>query len=181
MKNLRIRQAGDPILRQKAKRLSTKEVCSSETQLLIAELKSLVEGKNYGVGISAPQVGKSVALAVIGIKPTPNRPGLIKTDLIMINPVITNKYGKKIGMWEGCFSVICAKLFAKAMRYPKIKVKYINENAATKEELFEGFVAQVIQHEVDHLNGILFTDRIADLKTIMNSTEYRKMVKKDLV
>ncbi len=181
MKTLRVRQAGDPVLRQKARPLSMPEIQSEEIRQFIKDLKYAVENKNYGLGMSAPQVGKSIMLSVIAIKPTPNRPYLSRTELVLINPKIVKTYGVKTSMWEGCFSVVYAKLFAKAMRHQKIKVNYFNEHGKEIQRDFDGLEAHVIQHEVDHLNGILFTDLVTDPKTIINASEYRKMVKKGLV
>lgn len=180
MKILRVRQAGDPVLRQKARQLSLAEIQSEKIKLLIEDLKYTVKNRNYGVGVSAPQVGESIMLSVIAIKPTSNRPNLKKADFVLINPKITKTYGNKTGMWEGCFSVAYAKLFAKAMRYKKIDIEYLDEPGKNHKKSFDGFEAQVLQHEIGHLNGVLFTDLVVDPKTIINASEYRKLVKKGL-
>ncbi len=84
-------------------------------------------------------------------------------------------------MWEGCISAGSngtADLFAQAMRHSKVTVSYLDEHAQTQEKTFTDLAAHVIQHEVDHLNGILFVDRVEDTTTFMTYKEYMKRVKK---
>lgn len=179
MKNakLRLRHFGDPILRQKARILKSEEIVSEETAILINNIRSLNTVKKYGVGLAAPQVGVSLALSVIGIKPTPTRPELEPFDTVIINPTYEG-IGRRVGMWEGCQS--CGKgqntVYAKALRYRKIRATWLDENAVLHSELLEGFLAHVFQHETDHLNGILFVDRVRDTKTYMMADEFRKRV-----
>jgi peptide deformylase len=119
-------------------------------------------------------------LALIAIKPTPNRPNRTPFDQTIINPEIVETYGRRSGMWEGCIS--CGQgnglLYAKALRYKKIKLCWLDEQAKQHEEILEGFPAHVAQHETDHLNGILFVDRVRDTKTYMMADEYRKRIVK---
>lgn len=176
MKVLTRRQFGNPVLRTVAIKLSSEEVTSKEIQQLIVDMRHTLQKRKYGVGLAAPQVGKSLALSVIGIKPTPTRPDLPKQNIVIINPEMVATYGKRVGMWEGCISG--TELYAKAMRYPKIRLKWLDEQAMPHEKDFDGFMAQVIQHEVDHLNGILFVDRVEDTKTYVTFSAYKKMKQK---
>jgi peptide deformylase len=86
-------------------------------------------------------------------------------------------------MWEGCISSGAGKagLFAKVPRYEKIELEYLDESAVSHKKVFSGLVAHVIQHEVDHLNGILFVDKVKDSTTFMTYSEYRKMKKKEVL
>jgi peptide deformylase len=93
--------------------------------------------------------------------------------MIIINPKITKFYGKTTGMWEGCISG--TELYGKAVRYKKVRLSWLDENAQQHKNDFNGLVAQVIQHEVDHLNGILFVDRVKDTKTYITFSEYKKL------
>jgi peptide deformylase len=124
---------------------------------------TLVE-KRYGVGIAAPQVGKSVALSVIGIKPTTNRPELEPFSTVLINPEIIEPFGDPIDVWEGCVS--CGTeddiLFAQLPRYEKVEVAWLDEQAKGREEVISGFVAQVVQHETAHRYSLL-KDRVVHL------------------
>ncbi len=103
-KILKATRFGNPILRKKARILSATEIESDEIQALIANMRFTLVQENYGVGIAAPQVGESISLSVVGIKPTPNRPDLEIFDTTFINPEITETIGAKLSMWEGCIS-----------------------------------------------------------------------------
>jgi peptide deformylase len=169
---------GNPVLRETASVLNTEDIISSDTQQLIQSMWILLNDKQYGIGLSAPQVGRSIALSVIEMKPTPTLPNLETKSLTLINPVITEIYGKKKNMWEGCVSAgegentICAKV----PRPNKITLQWLDEKAVKHEADFEGFIAHTIQHEVDHLNGVLFVDRVEDTKTYMLVDEFKKFV-----
>ncbi len=167
---------GNPILREVARRLTPKEIKSAEIQALIQDMYYTLENRKYGVGLAAPQVGKGVALCVVGIKETPTRPDLEKVELTLINPEIIATYGYRKPMWEGCISG--AELYAQVPRYKKLRLKWLDEQAHVHEEDFDGFIAHVVQHEVDHLNGILYVDRIKDTKSIMTMREYKKQMLK---
>lgn len=122
MKILKRTQFGDPLLRQVARRLSDEEILSPEIQELITDMYYTLDKKKYGVGLAAPQVGSALAISVIGIKATPSRPDLPDQKLTIINPEITEYYGKRTGMWEGCISG--TTIYAKAMRYKKVRVRW---------------------------------------------------------
>lgn len=177
MKILRLIRFGNPVLRLSSRKLQISEIESDDVQQLIADIRYTNQVKKYGVGLAAPQVGKSIALSVIGIKPTPPRPNLEPFDTVIINPTYEG-IERRIGMWEGCQS--CGKnndiLFAKAFRYKTIHATWYDENAKFHDENLQGFVAHVFQHETDHLDGILFVDRVKDTKTFMMADEYRKRI-----
>lgn len=180
MKELNRTQFGDPILRKVSRRLSTEEVVSVSTQQLIANMRHTLVEKKLGIGLAAPQVGKSIALAVIAIRPTKHRPKVKPFDLVLINPEITKQVGKRRQLWEGCISAGSngkADLFAKVPRYTEIEVTYTDEKSALHQRTFKGLKAQLIQHEVDHLNGILFVDHVRDAKTYMTYKEYLKRIR----
>mgnify|MGYP004417263441 CR=1 FL=1 len=169
---------GNPILREKARLLTDEEILHIGTQKLIENIRHTLTKEDYGVGLAAPQVGVSIALSVIGIKPTPTRPNLTPFSAVIINPKITEMFGRRKQKWEGCIS--CGSgddtLYGKVPRYERIKVKWLDETVTLHEEVLDGFVAHVVQHEVDHLNGILFVDRVKDSKTFMMADEYRKRI-----
>ena len=179
MQILRRTQFGNPILRVVAQQLSEDDILSDETQTLIKNMYYTLEKKQYGVGLAAPQIGQSISLAIIGIKPTPTRPELVEEKRTLINPKITKTYGPRTGMWEACISG--SELYGKAMRYKKIRVSWQDESAKHHERDFDAFMAHVLQHEIDHLNGILFVDRVKDTKTYMTFSEYNKLRKQKLL
>lgn len=177
MKVLRLTRFGNPILRQSARRLSMGEIGSDKVQNLIANIRYTNERKKYGVGLAAPQVGESVALALIDIKPTPNRLDTTPFQRVIINPDYVG-IGRRTSMWEGCQSSGSGTntLFGKALRYKKIRATWYDENGNNHDEEIDGFVAHVFQHETDHLDGVLFVDRVRDTKTFMMADEYRKRI-----
>ena len=177
-KILRKTEFGNPILRTIPMALSNHEIRSDEIQQLIENMYHTLEHRKYGVGIAAPQVGRSVAISTIDTKPTPTRPDLKREKLTIINPKIIKTYGQKHEEWEGCISG--TELYAKVPRYKKVRLRWQDEQAHVNEKDFDGFLAHVIQHEVDHLHGILFVDKVEDSKSYMTFREYRKMRKQEL-
>lgn len=175
-KLLTLTEFGNPILRQPAKTLSVKEIKSEATQKLIYAMRYTLRQKRLGVGLAAPQVGKSLALAIIAIQPTSHRPKVARFKLVIINPEITWRVGRRKSIWEGCISAGTSGLFAKVPRYEEIELKYYNEAGRPQTRHFKGLKAQVIQHEVDHLNGVLFMDLVKDSSTYMTMKEYKKQV-----
>ena len=180
MKPLPRTQFGNPILRTVGRQLTKAEITSATTRKLIRDMRYTLATLKLGVGLAAPQVGEGLALAVVAIQPTAHRPKVKPFNLVMINPEITETTGRKKQLWEGCISAGPGKagLFAKVPRYSQIKLKFVDEKAKARHEIFEGLPAQVIQHEVDHLNGTLFVDRVKDTKTFVTYNEYMKLVAK---
>jgi peptide deformylase len=179
MKALRRTQFGNPILRQKTKHLRKDEILSNEIQQLIKRMKFTLERKKFGIGLAAPQIGKSLAISFIGLKPTPSRPNLKRQDMVIINPTIIKSFGQKVPMWEGCISF--GDPYAKTERYKKIRVSWLDEKAKKHEKDFDGILAHVLQHEIDHLNGVLFVDRVKDTTTYVTESEYLKIRKQESV
>ncbi len=169
---------GNPILREEMRRITPEKILSDEIQSLIENMYYTLSEKKYGVGIAAPQVGARVALSVVGIKPTPTRPNLEPFSTVLINPVVVETFGDAEEMWEGCISSGEGNntLYAKVPRFKSIRLQWLDENAQEHDEILEGFVAHVAQHETDHLNGILFVDRVQDTKSYMLADEYKKMI-----
>lgn len=181
MKVLTRTQFGNPVLREVARQLTASEVRSAKIQQLILNMRYTLTEEQLGIGLAAPQVGEGIALAVIVIRPTKLRPGIEPFELVMINPKIVETKGRRKKMWEGCISAgsnVRADLFAQVLRYSDVTVKYLDKNGHTQTKTLTGLNAQVVQHEVDHLNGVLFVDRVKDPKTYMTYQEYLKRVKR---
>lgn len=172
-KILRKTEFGNPILRTVPRRLTPAEIHSDPIQELIGNMYFTLEHRKYGVGLAAPQVGRSLAISTIDTKPTPTRPDLVRQSLTIINPEIIKVYGRTAAEWEGCVSG--TELYAKVPRYKKIRLRWYDEKGRLLEQDFDGFLAHVIQHEVDHLNGLLFVDRVTDTSSYMTFKEYKKM------
>lgn len=179
MKQLVITRFGNPVLRQIPQQITVDEIASDAVQNLIASMFELLRTDDYGVGLAAPQVGMSIALSVIGIKPTPSRPDLALFDSVIINPAYEG-IGKQIPMWEGCISCGSGNdtLYAKVPRFKKVRATWRDRDGVKQQELLDGFVAHVFQHETDHLNGVLFVDRVKDTSSYMMADEYRKRIAK---
>lgn len=168
---------GDPVLLQKCQKLSVEEIESTVIQELIDNLFYTVRESRAGVGLSANQVGETAAISVVAIKPTPARPQLAPFQGVYINPEIIETFGVKEPMWEGCLSTAVDEngeaAMAQVPRYKKVKVNYFDRRGQRHEEVIEGFLAHVLQHEIDHLNGILFTSLI-DKNSLISYREYIK-------
>lgn len=116
-----------------------------------------------GVGLAAPQVGKSIRLFVIDASPfEEDEPKLKDFKKAFINARIVERGEDEIGMNEGCLSI--PLLREDVSRPTKIRIEYYDENFEFHDEWYEGMVARVIQHEYDHLEGIMFTDKVAPIK-----------------
>lgn len=170
---------GSAVLRQKCRELSIAEIRSEEIQRLIDDMYYTVRERKSGVGLSANQVGRLEAISVVAIKPTPGRPGLKPFDKVCINTKIIKTFGKKKPMWEGCLSTAVDEngeaMMAQVPRYAKVRIEYFDRNGQKQTEDVERFVAHVVQHETDHLNGILFTDLI-DKDTLISYQEFIKLI-----
>ena len=133
--------------------------------------------KHYGgIGIAAPQIGVSLQVALIEL-PDVNRYGEeINLPLTtFINPKIEYLTQEEQGFWEGCLSVPGLRGYVE--RPKKVMVSYLNEKGEAKEILAEGFLATVLQHELDHLSGTLYIDRIKDPKLLTFQEEFDTFIK----
>lgn len=165
-------------LHQKSKLLSREEVLSDEMQKFFGELMDFSKSGKYGVGLSAIQVDKPIAVTVITSKPTPNRPELEVFDKICINLRVEEGFGEKEPMWEGCCSVRGdddLPIYAEIPRYKAIRASYLDENGEPHEERVEGFIAQVMQHEADHIEGRIITD-LVDRSQFISCDEFHKIM-----
>lgn len=151
-------QVGDPILRQSAKTLPTKDIASKHLSVLIARMKKALAAERYGVAIAAPQLGESLRLFVVagrsfkeeGAEETP-------ADMVFINPELLRLSRKKHQMSEGCLSV--RGKYGTVMRHEKASVRAYDESGKVFTYHGTGLIAHIFQHECDHLEGILYVDR----------------------
>lgn len=124
-----------------------------------------------GAGLAAPQIGSSIRVAVIEVRKTdvfPDRP--VSPLLQMINPVIVERSAETVEGWEGCFSV--PGLMGLVDRATSVTVHYLTPDGATREETYFGYVARVVQHEIDHLNAVEFVDRMTDMHSLTTVQNY---------
>lgn len=156
---------GDLILKRKADEIDPSYEGLSE---LIENMFETMYGAN-GVGLAAPQVGKSIRLFIVDGAPfaedEEDAEDLKDFKRVFINPEIIEETGEKWGFIEGCLSI--PNIREEVIREPEILIRYQDENFEEHEERFEGYRARIIQHEYDHIEGILFTDRISPLRRRM--------------
>jgi len=150
---------GHPILRKE-----TKDIPSDYPDLhtLLDNMYETMYGAD-GVGLAAPQIGLDDRILVVDLnsckKDDPSCSGFKK---VFINARITERDGEEASMEEGCLSV--PNIHEKVPRLNRIRIQYLDENLQPHDEVYEGYKARVIQHEYDHLDGILFIDRIAGIR-----------------
>jgi peptide deformylase len=172
-------QVGNPIIRQKSK--PVQKITSVQTKRIVRDLIDSMRHHQL-VGMAAPQIGLNQRIFVTEIRKTKLRKkqSLKEADVlrVFINPVIVSSSQGKVFGYEGCGSVAYAQIFGKVLRHEKLTIKAKNDLG--KEFILEasGLLARVIQHEMDHLNGIVFLDRMTDTKTLMSRHEYLNKFKK---
>jgi peptide deformylase len=170
MSVLKIREIGAPVLREPARELTAQELESPEIQRLIDEM---IETRRaaHGAGIAAPQVGESLRIAIAEVEPDnpryPYKPPIPLT--VFVNPVIEPLDDELAMINEGCLSV--PNLRGEVPRHLSIAVRYLDRNGVEHEEVKRGLTAGTFQHEVDHLDGVLFVDR-ADPRTLTTWEAY---------
>ncbi len=161
---------GHPVLRLKAEEISPEFLLSDEFRQLVVDMRDSM--KHYGgIGIAAPQIGVSLQTAIIELGPT-NRFGeqVSLPFTVFVNPQLEFLTDESQGFWEGCLSVPGLRGFVE--RPKKLKINFLSETGEEKEIIAEGFLATVIQHELDHLFGVLYVDRIKDLSLLSYQEEY---------
>ena len=163
---------GEPVLRETAEQVL--DVSDTHIQQTIADLVDTMREEQL-IGMAAPQIGDPVRIFVSEIRETPLRKSGFDMLRVFINPEITEFSRETELSFEGCGSI--PGLFGEVERSSEITVKYQDEKGVSCEMKAEGLLAHVIQHENDHLNGILFTD-LADPKSLVSREYYIKHVLK---
>lgn len=172
MTTLKRTQFGNPILRKKAKAVPLAHISRASFKKLVRQMFDVIQ--DVGVGLAAPQIGKSIKLAVIDIHPLPHRPHVSPIQRVIINPKILTYTKSTKSDYEGCLS--CEGIRGFVPRSTRITVRYYNEEGKKITETADGFFARVLQHEIDHLNGVLYVDRMKDMRKLITTDEYSKRV-----
>ena len=164
---------GDPILRKATNFVDINKINSSLIQNIITELIDTMRYLN-GAGLAANQIFYPYRLCVIEMISNPRYKYFPVIPLkVLINPKIEiNKRAEIFSSYEGCLSV--PNLRGKVDRYTEIKISYYNEKADFCSEKVKGISAVVYQHEIDHLDGVLFTDKVKNNKTLVTYDNYLK-------
>jgi peptide deformylase len=168
---------GDPVLKKKGA-----DVASDDPKLnkLIEDMYATMYHAE-GVGLAAPQVGVSMRIFIVDstqMEDSKKKPQFKGIKKAFINPQILEEKGEEWKYEEGCLSIpgVRGDVFRKA----EVKIKYQDENLEWQEEVYNDFNARVIQHEYDHIEGILFTDRLAPLKKKLIQGKLQKILKGDV-
>lgn len=150
---------GDPVLRQETEEIDEKY---PDLKLLIDDMFETMYN-SQGVGLAAPQIGLAIRLFIVDASPfAEEEPELENFKRVFINPIIIEEEGKEWKFEEGCLSI--PGIREDVNRKPDVIIEYYNENFELVEEKLSGLAARVVQHEYDHIEGILFTDKINPLK-----------------
>lgn len=171
-------QAGNPVLREIAKPVAKKDITSRKVAGIIARMKKSLAKEEFGVALAASQVGEPLRIFVISGKvfteksgkgakrgptpPDPSRPARAGADRVFINPTLTRLSKKKREMSEGCLSV--RGKYGKVMRHEKASIKAWDESGKIITYHGSGLVGHIFQHECDHLDGVLYTDKVTHLE-----------------
>ena len=164
-------QREHPALRAQAQIVTPQDISSEKIQSVISNMKKALSEQEDGVAIAAPQIGEELRIFVVSGKvwqilkkePSDSKKPQPPDDEYS-NPVITKTSKKKKKMEEGCLSV--RWLYGKVSRAEKVTVTAFNEKGEEFTRGGSGLLAQIFQHEIDHLDGILFTDKAEDLEEI---------------
>jgi len=157
---------GDPVLKKVGEEID--EDYPGLNELIANMWETMYEAS--GVGLAAPQVGKSIRLFIVDASPFAEDEEYSEKDRkvfenfkkVFINPYIVEETGDEWPFNEGCLSI--PDIREEVNRKPKVVLNYLDESFVEHEETFEGVPARIIQHEYDHIDGVLFTDRISPLK-----------------
>ena len=152
---------GDPVLKQKAEKINLSQI--NELKLLIRDLWDTMYNAK-GVGIAAPQIGVSKAVFVADFSFFKDEENFFEEELInmkqvFINPIIVKEKGEDFTYPEGCLSI--PNISENVVRKSSLKINFLDENLILQEMECSGIIARVIQHEYDHLQGVLFTDKLS--------------------
>ena len=172
-KDFNIAQIGHPILRNKTKDIPINAIKSENTQKIIEKMIKTMR-KHNGAGLAANQIYEPIRICIIEVLDNPRYKHLNTIPLkVLINPkVIIKKDTATFNSYEGCLSV--PNLRGKVKRYNTINVTYYNMDAKKITEDIKGLESIVYQHEIDHLDGYLFTDKVEDNSTLVTYENYQK-------
>jgi peptide deformylase len=164
---LKIAQLGQPVLRQPARPLDPNEINTPAVQQFIDDMLATL-GERGGVGLAAPQVFASQRLFLAAILPGPDPEQPPRVE-VFINPHIVAASVEKARAWEGCLSF--PELLVRVERPLAVRIEYLNRVGEARTLEVQGFPARVVQHEYDHLDGILTIDRAVSTHQIIKASE----------
>jgi peptide deformylase len=176
MSILKVARMGHPVLRSKARPLDKSEIRSATIQKLIDDMLDTM-AEYHGVGLAAPQVHEGLRIFVAALDPGDEQEEEDIVPIAVINPEITVVGTDVVEDWEGCLSI--PDIRGRVPRARQIKVRALDRNGARIELTANDFSARVVQHETDHLDGVLFFDRMKSLASMTFLDEYSRYWRKD--
>lgn len=167
-----ILHVGNPLLREVSREVSRDELASPAVQQLIDDLIDTMHAAN-GAGIAAPQVGELVRITTIEVNRNPRYPYKPPIPLtVVVNPVIEFLDDELVEVNEGCLSV--PNMRGNVMRHVNIRVRYLDRHGVEHDEVKRGLTAGTFQHEIDHLDGKLFLDRVHDTRSLTTWEQFER-------
>jgi peptide deformylase len=167
-----IAQLGHPVLRASARPVVMP--AADGTLALIDDMLATLRDAG-GVGIAAPQVYEPLAIFIVASRPNPRYPDAPRMDPeVLINPEIVGRSEELVKGWEGCLSI--PGIRGEVSRHRSVRVRYLTVDGREVEREFIEFVARIVQHEEDHLRGIVFLDRLQSTRDIITEKEYQKRI-----
>jgi len=177
MSILKVARMGHPVLRTRARELERAELKDAAVQALIDDMIDTMH-EYHGVGLAAPQIHSGLRIFVAAIAPEDEEP--LPPDaapLVFINPVITPVVSELVEDWEGCLSI--PDIRGRVPRAREIRLRGLNRDGERLDMMLRDFPARVAQHETDHLDGILFFDRMRTFESLTFPDEYSRYHAKD--
>ena len=176
---LEILEVGHPTLRRRSRELAPEELAAARTQRLIDDMIETMRAAG-GAGIAANQVGETVRIAVAEVDHNPRYPYKPPIPLtVFVNPVIEPLDAETVQINEGCLSV--PNLRGELARHVNVRVRYLDREGGAHDEVKRGLTAGTFQHEVDHLDGILFLDRVTDPRTLTTWEQFERFGRDEFV
>jgi peptide deformylase len=172
---IRVSQIGNAVIRRRADEVAFP--LGRTERALIKRLITSMRRSNL-VGMAAPQIGKSIRIFVTEVRKTRYRNMNTDKLRVFINPEIVSMSDATELGYEGCGSVAQSELFGEVERAKEISVRWYDEEGKQHSNEFSGFLARVIQHEYDHLEGIVFLDKLKTTRTAMSGSEFRRRMRK---
>lgn len=167
-----ILHVGNPLLREVSREVTPDELASPEVQQLIDDLVDTMHAAN-GAGIAAPQIGELLRIATIEVTKNPRYPYKPPIPLtIVVNPVVDFLDDEMVEINEGCLSV--PSMRGNVMRHVNIRVRYLDRHGVPHDEVKRGLTAGTFQHELDHLDGLLFLDRVHDTRSLTTWEQFER-------
>jgi peptide deformylase len=172
MSILKVARLGHPVLRAKARPVESSAIASPGFQKLLDDMIETM-GEYHGIGLAAPQVHEGLRVFVAGIEEEDPRTGEAEIISVpIINPEISPIGRDLVEDWEGCLSI--PDIRGRVPRHRRVRVRGLDRDAKPLELELEDFPARVVQHENDHLNGVLFVDRMKSFESLSFLEEYSR-------